>query len=298
MALPIHTTLDTVNRFLGRLVASSVAFRYPPPFLLSYTSGISTKREGERGEGDQNHVSWSCAGSRQVEFLALVGRCLLSTFTFSSLVVLFCSQPAPWTFPVGGQKAAPSHLLFTSCRIFLHCNKLYFLPLLQWLSASGVPLAIAELRCSRWWHLGGTGSVVPAAWAGIIEASLCAFPESMDTASEIFVTLQPARIGRLALRLFDNTADLWTSFYVSFHLLPLAPKRYTSHLGGIVHKSRWMLKVEADFLKQNKDQSPWPPFPFSCSWPIITGSLLFILLQRSDKRGHLILCLIPPSNKK
>lgn len=64
------------------------------PFLLSYSSGISTKREGEWGEGNQNHASWSCAGSRQVQFLAWVGWCLLSTFTFSSLVVLFCPQPA------------------------------------------------------------------------------------------------------------------------------------------------------------------------------------------------------------
>lgn len=78
----------------------------------------------------------------------------------------------------------------------------------------------------------------------------------------------------------------------------MAPKQYTSHLGSIVPKSLQMLKVEADFFKQNKDKSLWPPFPLPCSWPIITGRLLFILLPRSDKRGHLILCLIPPSNKK
>lgn len=152
MALPIHTTLDTVNRFLSRLVALSMAFRYPS-FCHIVLGSLPSVKVNEVRETRTVLLGFACV---QRERIPTVG-CLTLSFhihllssspffppSVSPVIKQFCiSKRGP-----GGSSPPFSH----SVECFCTATRLYFLLPLRQLSAFWVPLAIVEFGWGQRWH--------------------------------------------------------------------------------------------------------------------------------------------------
>ncbi|KAF6313074.1 hypothetical protein mRhiFer1_008597 [Rhinolophus ferrumequinum] len=138
----MHTTLDTVNRFLSRLIALSMTFRYPS-FCHIVLGSLPSVKVNQVRETRTGLLGFACVQRGRIPSVGgwtpFHIHLLFSSPSFlppaSSVTKQFCiSNMGP-----GGSSFSSSfsHSVGCSCT----ATRLYFLLLLQQLSASWVPLA-------------------------------------------------------------------------------------------------------------------------------------------------------------